>query len=1430
MSSGRLRFRILGPLAVFADGEPLQVGGPKQRALLALLLLSANRIVPRESLLAELFFELSPDSADHALRNQMSRLRKVLAKAGAEPPRLVARPPGYLLRVEPGELDLEHFESLVADGREALAAADPAAAARSLRAAEALWSGRALADLDLEGLVRVEIERLEELRLAAVEERIEAELGLGKQRELVAELEALCGEHPYRERFRAQLMLALYRSGRQAEGLEVYRRTRALFDDELGLVPGVELQELERAILVQDPALRPPAVDRIEQGRPPLEGINCPFKGLAPFEPDDAELFFGRERLVEELLARLEGASLLLLTGPSGSGKSSLLRAGLLPSLPGRRVLIRPGLRPATELARALDGDLTAALERLQPGERMVIAVDQLEEVFATGVDEAERKAFFAALVEAAWDAERKALILLAMRGDFVDRLASYPELSDLVAPNQALVGPMSPSELRRAIEAPAERAGLAIEPPLVDALVDDVVGTSGSLPLLSAALVDLWRDRSGSSLTLAAYERSRGIRGAVARHAEAALQSLTESERQAARRIVLQLVSGGDGEPLTRRRVDRNDLGAPNEETERVLTTLVGRRLLVADAGSVELVHDALLQQWPRLGEWLDEEADGRRVRRHLAQATAAWIAADHDGSDLYRGARLATALEWVGADAARASLSPLEAEFLQESESALARENERQRSLSRRRRGLLAVALALLVAAAAGGAIAFVEDANAQQRSAAADAQRLGAQALVNPSFDTALLLAREGVNLDNSTATQGNLLDVLLRFPTATGVASNLGGKIIDEAISPGGHEIAYRTDDGTVTVLDAGDLRPSGRSFKTGNQLAFFGQIHRPDQALAFSPDGRTLAAGSSTGHNASVYLLNTRTHLRTAYAQSSTARWATPEVLFSADGRTLVTGEILAYPPTGPVPGRPPEVIVNRSPVTAKERVESDPIPKGQLIGFVEHGRELLVTSGETRSVLLDARTLRRVRTLHVGGAAAAVSPGGEFAAFSRRDGGVLLLDLRTDRPALLHGHVGTPIHSLAFSPDGTTIASTSGNRSVATWDLATESLQRTFAGHTAQPIDPFFSHDGVTIYAGGDDGNLIAWDVRGLGTLGSRFTFDPSAASDGSAARATAVSADGSLFATSPAPDRITLWGARSKTEAGRLSGPAGAIETMAFGHHDHLLAAAGHGPKIVVWNASSGKVVKLLRRPDYVPPNPLSSGGHATEGIAFSPDDRRLAAVGDDGAIRIYNLRTGHRILLAGGPGGLNEVDFSPDGRLLAAAGFAGRIMVWNLQQHRVAYTTPPGTWIQTLRFSPDGKTIASGNSSGGVDFWDAATGRQLPQQLATIGGSVNSLSFDPSGKRLMTTSSNGRVQLWDISTGAPIGPPLPGSNTPGWGTFLPNGKQIVAVFGSGTGVVWNVDPARWSAQACRIAKRNLTTREWRAYLPSRPYARTCP
>jgi ABC-type transport system substrate-binding protein/DNA-binding SARP family transcriptional activator/streptogramin lyase len=248
-----IQFRILGPLEVLVDDAPLRIGGPRQRALLALLLLSANQVVSRDRLIEELFGSGQTGSADHALRVQVSRLRKALGGTGEQ--RLLASPPGYLLRVEPREFDLHAFERLFAEGRRALDEGNVEKSAAELRAAEKLWRGRPLADLEFEPFARVEVERLEELRLAAVEARIDAELTLGRDPELVPELEALVAEHPLREGLRSQLMLALYRCGRQADALETYRVGRSLLSEELALEPSPRLRELEQAILRQEPTL-----------------------------------------------------------------------------------------------------------------------------------------------------------------------------------------------------------------------------------------------------------------------------------------------------------------------------------------------------------------------------------------------------------------------------------------------------------------------------------------------------------------------------------------------------------------------------------------------------------------------------------------------------------------------------------------------------------------------------------------------------------------------------------------------------------------------------------------------------------------------------------------------------------------------------------------------------------------------------------------------------------------------------------------------------------------------------------------------------------------------------------------------------------------------------------------------------------------------
>jgi WD40 repeat protein/DNA-binding SARP family transcriptional activator len=1406
MANPRLEFRILGPLVVEVDGAPVPIGGPKQRALLALLLLSANRVVARERLIAELFADQSVNSADHALRNHVSRLRKAL---NDDTPRIAARAPGYLLRVEPGELDFEEFERLLAGGREVLAAGDADFAASQLRRAEALWQGRALADLEFEPFARVDVERLEELRLAAVEHRIDAELALGRQRELVPELDALCSEHPYRERFRAQLMLALYRSGRQVEGLGVYRHTRSLLREELGLEPGVELQQLERAILVQAPELLLPGP--AASPAPRFDPEVCPFKGLAPFETADAGRFFGRERIVAELVGRLAGSPFLALVGASGSGKSSLLRAGLLPALPDQhQILLRPGPRAAAELERAL--------EPSSNGARLVVAVDQFEELLMPSVEERERSAFIATLVEAAWDPDRRAVVIVALRADYLDRLAAYGELADLVASNQVLLGPLTATELHRAIVGPAELGGLSVETALVDALVHDALHESGALSLLSAVLVDLWHDRDGSTLTRAGYERIGGIRGAVARHAEAALASLDPDERSAARGLLLRLVATGDDGSLIRHRATRAEIEVDDPLVARALDVLVDRRLLVVDDGTVELVHDALLDQWPTLAGWLEDDADGRRLRRRVAEAAAEWDAAGRDDNELFRGVRLAAVTDWVDASGPEAGLNRVERAFLDASRTAYRRDEERQRRVNRRLRALLGVAILLLAAAAIAGAAALVERGTARAQATAAIAQRLGAQALVESSLDRSLLLARQGVRVDDSAATRSNLLAALLRSPAALAVLHPTGSRVLDDALSPNGRILAVRSDASKVDLFDTATLREMRPRLAVDGQLKYFGAIVRPVRALAFSPDGQTLAVGDSDGLHATVALFHVQSHLRFAHVVVP-SRVATADVLFAPNGATFVTGEAVS--------GRfrdPAEVLVERRSSDALAIRRSPAIPHGRLIGFVNGGRDLLVTSGDTRSFVLDARTFRRVRMFRRAGEGAVV-PDGNVAAFGRDDGSVVLDDLGSGRVRAMTRRAQGGVSGISFDGDGKVLATTSDDGSVSVWDVPSGTLRETFLGHSASAVGPMFSRDGATLYSGSSDGSVIAWDVRGLRRLGRPFRFAPTpAANEGpnavvqDAARAVATSPDGSLFATSPGPGRVTLWRTRDGSIERGLAGSTSAIQSLAFDHAGRLLAATGDA-QTLVWDDRTGTVMLRLTR----------GGRGGSAAVAFSMDDRFLATAGIDGHVRLYRISTGKQVGGFSIRGSLQDLDFSPDGSRLAAAGLTGEIALWDLGTRRLERKLEHGLAILALRFSPDGRTLATGDLAGSVDFWDTATGRLAGRSLAGQNGLVLSVSYSPDGSKLVTASSDGRIRLYDLATGKLIGAPLPGTGAGGRATFLPDGKRVVAVFSDGTGVVWNLDPAAWDAQACRVANRNLTRVEWHDFLPELGYAPVC-
>jgi DNA-binding SARP family transcriptional activator/ABC-type glycerol-3-phosphate transport system substrate-binding protein len=1007
-----MEFRLLGPLEVATEEGPATIGGPKQRTVLALLALNANRVVTVDRLIESLWSSEPPETARNTLQTYVRHLRKAL---GAD--RIEHRSSGYALAAVPDEVDVLRFEMLVDEARRRTST-DPVGAVSTLRDALGLWRGEPLDDLADQESLQPDIARLAESRMVATEELIDAELASARHRELVPELETLVHRHPYRERLWGQLMVALYRSGRQGDALAAYRRARTTLLDQLGVDPSPDLQRLEQQILQQDPGLDvggeplrgyrvierigegafgvvsraqqpqvrrevaiksihrdlandpefvrrferearlvarlehphvvplydfwrepdgaylvmrylrggslrrrlerpepvsgreaarlleqvadalasahrqgivhrdvkpenvlldedgnaylsdfgiatelaeahpasvagispayaspeqlrggpvtdatdvyalgvvlfealsgrrpypddaprspvdmapaspvpsivglrpdlPAAVDdviarataadperrfddapalaaafRDAIGSPvavserPTADVHNPYQGLQAFDEPDAPSFFGRERMIGRLVERLAeeavGSRLLAVVGPSGSGKSSLVRAGLLPALrdgalPGSAgwftTQLVPGAHPFAELEAALlrvaidppddlgsllrDGDrgLLRAVASVLPDDgssELVLVVDQFEELFTLTTQESERTAFLAALSTAISDATSRCRVVVALRADFYDGPLLDPRFGPLLASRTEAIVPLTADELERAIAGPAERVGVSLEPALLAQIVTDVSHHAGALPLLQYALTELFDLRTDGTMTLSAYREIGGVAGALAKRAEELYSSLEADGRDACRQLFLRLVAVGDEGETTRRRVARSEVDTL--EVDRASMDLAiesyGRHRLLSfdrDEGTreptVELAHEALIDAWGRLRDWIDESREDVRTHRRLVAGAEDWDVSGREESFLLSGARLERVASWVSET--RMALARREREFVNESlersEAAAAIERARlahERSLERRSirrlRALVAVlATAALVAA---------------------------------------------------------------------------------------------------------------------------------------------------------------------------------------------------------------------------------------------------------------------------------------------------------------------------------------------------------------------------------------------------------------------------------------------------------------------------------------------------------------------------------------------------------------------------------------------------------------------------------------------------------------------------------------------------------------------------------------------------------
>ena len=711
---------------------------------------------------------------------------------------------------------------------------------------------------------------------------------------------------------------------------------------------------------------------------------------------------------------------------------------------------------------------------------------------------------------------------MLAVRADFYARCAAYPTLAKLLGANHVLVGPMEREELRRAIERPAQRAGLIVEPELVDALVADVEDEPGALPLLSTALLELWQRRDGRHLLHATYERTGGVRGAVARLAEEAFGQLDPAQQAVARRVLLRLAGEGTGGTVVRRRVALAELeGASGDDLARVLALLTDRRLLTMSATTVEVAHEALLREWPRLRDWLEEDADGRRVHRHLADAAREWDERGRAPGDLYGGARLAAALEWR--DGHEHELNATERAFLDASRTAAGR-------AQRRLRLALAGVAALLVVAALGGVVALHQRGTARSEARAAEAQRLGAQALIEQRLDRSLLLARQGVALDDSRVTRSNLLAALLRNPAAIGVIGGARGPLNALGLSPDGRTLATADDQGRVVFLDPVTRRPRGRPYTALT----------PIFAVTYSPDGRVLAL---TGDDF-IDVLDGRTHVyrRRLFAARAvgldigklgtgpSAFFGT--VAFSPDSRVLAA-DVVVYPP----PRR------HRA-LGRRHRAPARPGTAGCLDCGTRSGRlpRTREAAGDLWRRPAHGRPRRRHDAAGAPASAAAAfltrsAPTGVALALGGADGSVRLLDLQTGKLRATAGRHDAAVTDVRFTPDSRTLVTAGGDGRVNVWSVTDATRIDTFAGHAGAVSGIAISPDGRTVYSAGQDGNVVEWDLTGARRLGRSFTTPPT--EDRAAPRqgfAVAVTPDQTRFAVPDTAGRVDVLDSRTLT------------------------------------------------------------------------------------------------------------------------------------------------------------------------------------------------------------------------------------------------------------------------------------------------------
>ncbi|HEX4361973.1 MAG TPA: AAA family ATPase [Pseudonocardia sp.] len=1236
---------------------------------------------------------------------------------------------------------------------------------------------------------------------------------------------------------------------------------------------------------------------------PDPESSVCPYRGLESYQQEHAASFHGRAKSIDALLKRLDGVlrgggGLLMLVGPSGVGKSSLLRAGLVPAIQSRGLsaagsrnwpclIITPGSDPLGELVRRvpelagpLDPDhwrddtpepsepepsepepdedrdpppsfdaaevrsaITRRAERLAgPGARLVIVVDQFEEVFTLCGDR-QREGYIEALRAAATPgvtskngatpedakSEAPALVLVGVRADFYERCLEDPTLAEALQERQMVLGPMTDEELHEAVVRPARAVGLRVEPGLVELLLRDAglrrfrggPTEAGVLPLLSHALAATWRQRKKGALTIEGYRETKGIHGAVEATAEQAWAELDADGQRAALYLLLKLTRiGVDGGQDTRGRCDKQQLldqAVDRAAAEQALEVLVQARLVTLDAEWAQLAHEALLQAWPRLRHLIDEHREGLLLRQRVEEEARAWEAGQRDSSLLYRGARLEDAQRW----AATADLdgpSELARSFL-----------DKSIGQRRRRTWLLRTAVAFyLVLALVAGVVAVIASEqrdNAQYADVVAQADRLEGS---DPSLAAQLYLVAHH-RRPGDREVIGRVLSTQ-NAPLGRPLPGHAGA-IYFTGFSPDGRTLATANERHTVQLWNlANPARPAllGKPLDAGASWV---------SAAVFSPNGRVLA---STNGDGTVHLWDVTDPANpiTLAPPLNGHNGSMSLLAFSPDSRTLATAN---------------------DDHTVRLWNLADPAHPAPL------GAPLTGPAGVVRSV--------------------AFSPDGRLLAAGGDDKAVLLWNVadlagpvRVGPP--LTGH-SQAVHSVAFSPDGRTLATGSDDKTARLWDVVDPdhpvALGSALVGHAGPIWSVAFSPDGRVLATGSQDGSAKLWNIT---NPVHPIPIGSSLSTRTGGVLAVAFSPDGHSLVTGGDDGTTELWSLPRTV----LIGPTDRVFKVVFSPDGHTLAVGSHDHSIQLWDVTNAGLPAALGPPI------LDHTGYVA-GLAFSPDGNVLASESaEDKTVRLWNVvdrahpirigqpiarRTQYNGLVAFSPNGLvlvtgdtdqtvqlwdaadlnhlvplgvplaghssyiSSLAFSPDGRTLATASNDATVRLWNVSDpaHPAAIGEPinPGAGHLQAAFSPDGHTLAMAAEDKTVRLWDV-TDPIHPVELTSLVGhieAVRSVEFSPDGHTLASVGVDKTVQLWDVTDPrhpTTAGEPLSGhTGTVGTVAFSPDGDVLATGSEDESVMLWDLNIDHAIRRICSTTEGALTAEQWHDIIPELSYAPPC-